>query len=422
MAKTIPQLTDATTVNAADELIIQQGGITKRATGAELAKGLNTINGTVNVKDFGAVGDGVTDDKAAFEAARDSIPSGGRSIIIVPAPNGDNSYLISSPIATNGRLIHWHFLAGASIVGGSLGKFTFPTRNTEYGATGGRREFSAQAPDAVLGEASHEYREINGGGSTTQGYGVRWNYLSDAFGSGFDIAHGIIGVWNRNTGQDGGYGLTSWQVAIAPINGGATTRWGMFTAEYNAVNRHADHGWSKRRSTLHNWIGIHQIVPEAQLFAQAGTSYDILFGTVYTRSTDLKADGYPARFHNAILCEPNTITAAGRFIYASGRDSDVDASQTPVAVLEADDDWQRGISTRRANLTSGIAYGLGATQLIGWLNSSDAVLNGIYSGTGSPEGVTTAPVGSLFLRRDGGASTTLYVKESGSGNTGWVAK
>jgi hypothetical protein len=66
MAKTIPQLTDATTVNAADELIIQQGGITKRATGAELAKGLNTINGTVNVKDFGAVGDGVqADDTAA---------------------------------------------------------------------------------------------------------------------------------------------------------------------------------------------------------------------------------------------------------------------------------------------------------------------------------------------------------------------
>ena len=68
MAKTIPQLTDATTVNAADELIIQQGGITKRATGAELAKGLNTINGTVNVKDFGAVGDGVTDDTTAITA------------------------------------------------------------------------------------------------------------------------------------------------------------------------------------------------------------------------------------------------------------------------------------------------------------------------------------------------------------------
>ena len=44
------------------------------------------------------------------------------------------------------------------------------------------------------------------------------------------------------------------------------------------------------------------------------------------------------------------------------------------------------------------------------------------SGTGSPEGVIAAPVGSLFSRLDGGASTTLYVKQSGTGNTGWVAK
>lgn len=47
---------------------------------------------------------------------------------------------------------------------------------------------------------------------------------------------------------------------------------------------------------------------------------------------------------------------------------------------------------------------------------------GIYSGTGSPEGAVTADVGSLFLRTNGGAGTTLYVKESGTGNTGWVAK
>lgn len=42
--------------------------------------------------------------------------------------------------------------------------------------------------------------------------------------------------------------------------------------------------------------------------------------------------------------------------------------------------------------------------------------------TGTPEGVITASVGSLALRTDGGASTTLYVKQSGAGNTGWVAK
>lgn len=44
------------------------------------------------------------------------------------------------------------------------------------------------------------------------------------------------------------------------------------------------------------------------------------------------------------------------------------------------------------------------------------------SGTGSPEGVVTAPIGSLYSNLSGGASTTLYVKTSGSGNTGWTAK
>lgn len=44
------------------------------------------------------------------------------------------------------------------------------------------------------------------------------------------------------------------------------------------------------------------------------------------------------------------------------------------------------------------------------------------TGTGSPEGVVTASVGSMYTDVAGGSGTTLYVKESGSGNTGWVAK
>lgn len=43
-------------------------------------------------------------------------------------------------------------------------------------------------------------------------------------------------------------------------------------------------------------------------------------------------------------------------------------------------------------------------------------------GSGSPEGVVTAPTCSIYLNTAGGASTTLYVKTSGAGNTGWTAK
>lgn len=44
----------------------------------------------------------------------------------------------------------------------------------------------------------------------------------------------------------------------------------------------------------------------------------------------------------------------------------------------------------------------------------------IYTGEGTPENNQTGNVGDLFLRQDGGAGSTLWVKESGNGtNTGW---
>ncbi len=46
----------------------------------------------------------------------------------------------------------------------------------------------------------------------------------------------------------------------------------------------------------------------------------------------------------------------------------------------------------------------------------------VFEGTGSPEGVLAAAVGAVALRRDGAAATVMYVKESGTGSTGWVAK
>jgi len=45
----------------------------------------------------------------------------------------------------------------------------------------------------------------------------------------------------------------------------------------------------------------------------------------------------------------------------------------------------------------------------------------IYSGYGTPEGNITAGIGSMYMRLDGGANTSVYRKESGTGNTGWVA-
>jgi hypothetical protein len=46
----------------------------------------------------------------------------------------------------------------------------------------------------------------------------------------------------------------------------------------------------------------------------------------------------------------------------------------------------------------------------------------ISAGSGSPNGVVPGNPGDLYLNMAGGSVNTLWVKESGTGNTGWVAK
>jgi hypothetical protein len=84
-------------------------------------------------------------------------------------------------------------------------------------------------------------------------------------------------------------------------------------------------------------------------------------------------------------------------------------------------------TTSSTSATTGsltIGNGTAATNVgIGGGNvTAGALITGanLRSGTGSPEGVVTAPVGTVFERTDGSTGTTLYIKETGAGNTGWV--
>jgi hypothetical protein len=76
---------------------------------------------------------------------------------------------------------------------------------------------------------------------------------------------------------------------------------------------------------------------------------------------------------------------------------------------------------------AGSAFTIGAMGIsdVGFTASGDASdpRFQITVGTGAPGGVVAASPGAIYLRRDGGAATTLYVKESGINTTaGWVAK
>lgn len=47
-------------------------------------------------------------------------------------------------------------------------------------------------------------------------------------------------------------------------------------------------------------------------------------------------------------------------------------------------------------------------------------LSTILTGSGSPEGVETANPTQLYMDTAGGAGTILYIKQTGTGNTGWI--
>lgn len=52
-----------------------------------------------------------------------------------------------------------------------------------------------------------------------------------------------------------------------------------------------------------------------------------------------------------------------------------------------------------------------------------SVFDLIQYGTGTPEAVVTADIGAIYINTDGGAGTTLYIKESGTAtDTGWIGK
>ena len=113
-----------------------------------------------------------------------------------------------------------------------------------------------------------------------------------------------------------------------------------------------------------------------------------------------------------------------------------------------DDSSETGVAGQIANLVAPATHGLSPSKSW-WLFSNESGgqtivwdahlaefrLNGantkirfgdtgplIQAGANTPEGTIAAPIGSMFLRTNGGAATSLYVKESGTGNTGWVGK
>jgi len=105
------------------------------ATGSTTARSLaNRFADVVNVKDFGAVGDGVTDDTAAIQAAINYVASIGSGTIVFPHGTFlvTSGFLITTPIKFVGDGNGWYAWVGVTATTGTTIKYNGPMLPDPY--------------------------------------------------------------------------------------------------------------------------------------------------------------------------------------------------------------------------------------------------------------------------------------------------
>jgi len=354
----------------------------------------------INILDFGASADGVGDDFPAFCAARDSRPVDNVVRIRMPA----RTYRLSRTPDENGRRVVVLVDEGATFEG----KFRPFGSRVVIGGASQRNEYLAGRTDEnqLVGDSIsvHNY----GPGS---GYGFRFEYISQAVsGGGGDVAQASICQWNNLDHGSAGFGV--WNIYATPEES-PDARWMVVAAEFNVVNRGADHGWAPRRGVQPTMAGIHSYGPMQESWA-GPIGRNILFAQCYF--------GMPrARTYNIQLVEPDAIAPAGYYAYVQGS-SEADHAMWPAAAMAFADSWRDGIRTDQAHIESGAAYSLGPGQCIAYRDERGTIIARDMAGPGIPEGAVAAPPGSTWRRTDPAAGRRFYVKESGHDATGWVAK
>ena len=79
-------------------------------------------------------------------------------------------------------------------------------------------------------------------------------------------------------------------------------------------------------------------------------------------------------------------------------------------------------SGNNLNITTPTSITSAGKQPDYWITEGNIYAPLKLKGSGSPEGVLAANVGTTYIDLNGGVGSTFYVKETGTGNTGWAAK
>jgi hypothetical protein len=415
------------------------------ATGTPAARNLVTRTAdVVNVLDFGAVGDGITDNSAAIAAA---IATG--KPVWFPE-NGANQYRFSTSITTsndteiytdNSVQLYYTGATGAAVnlVGSkvkvSLGEVLAP--NAPYAIRYYNLEFS-EIEIRRPGMCQQACIYHDGDLQTANAGNNRWTVEDIQAGS---IPYGIRiknstafilegEIWDVKVI----FSATTTGIRIGESPANNLCRWNTYRVAVDAqgitpilVDVYQDSNFIE----LINWAGL-VAPPIAHVRFNVGTGNNFLFSGAGVQDPIVVLDS-GSNFWTGSANAGERVLGGKVLVYkdaSSGIDACVvqntsTANNTTKYIGNAL--WGRDLLNTGKQVASFRANPIDPDwndsyiEIKGRISDTEVSALTLY-GFGDPEGVVSAPVGSIYTRRDGGSNTTLYVKESGSGNTGWTAK
>lgn len=459
----ISQLPSATTpVSPSDVAPVVQGGVTKKASisqfgyaqagsGAVTQTIQNRLRVTVHVKDFGAVGDGTTDDTAALQAAANYAATLTAPILVVDA--GD--YYITGAVyfqLPNYSTINFIGRIKANVSNDSavvIGSIDSTSAGNRFGYTVTGLKVRRTAIDSTGGSigvrlqslvASYiDIRECQNFRDGVYCYGVSPNG-----GFSYNELHlGLIhdnrtnlhlvatgsGYCNENNFFGGSFNHSSGYPAVTTAN----LVIDHFVA--NELNSNRFFGPSfEDNSTLAvaaRINGFNNIIFNPRMERSVSQStYEIIFEADATEcsvfgygfvvdSTNISdlGSGNSYQTRDGWLYQAQTGTGATEGVFRA-RSTNTGSAK----VFRADDTTGAVQNYMDGNGLIVAGNRLYGEQGVRWATSSGTLNDrGLYANNASPEGAVTAETGSLFAKTNGGAGQTLWVKEAGSGNTGWKA-
>lgn len=404
----------------------------------------------LNVKSFGAVGDGVSDDTLAIQDAVNAATTSPRKTLFAPA----GTYRLTSGITINGRL---------QLVGDGVNNTTFsytPINGDAFSwsADGSYSYLAGFTIDnagnsRVVGQTSTAFRTATAGGAVSfqyvweriniVGFSLYGIWINDSFSCKFsEVRINDCGV--RGTLAAGGTDGQGAGIHHARVNfTGAAVTGNDYTNVYfrqchigadieqggsnqRAFNTRFDNCFAERcyigidmRNTGSGTIGRFQLLSavyfENNLYA--GALMDEGTNVACWQNQTVPGTGIPP---SVSTDGADGIIWAGRCV--EDRPGRFVISNNAVTDAEQQDAFRVSKDSSTNYITDARFFKTGALQLVDGAGGSNTETITINSGAGNPEGSVTANTGSIFLRHEGSeVGRTLYIKVQNDGtNTGWL--